>query len=68
VRASRFVDIDPRKIGRIARGVKIVAPEALRAGQQTVVVAVGARGARQLVRAKLVEQGFVEGDDFVCAA
>jgi hypothetical protein len=33
-----------------------------------VVVAVGARGARELVRAKLVEQGFVEGDDFVCAA
>jgi glycosyltransferase involved in cell wall biosynthesis len=68
VRAARFVDIDPRKIGRVARGVTIVPPEALRAGQQTVVVAVGARGARELVRAKLVEQGFVEGDDFVCAA
>jgi glycosyltransferase involved in cell wall biosynthesis len=68
VRASRFVDIDPRKIGRIARGVTIVPPEELRAGQQTVVVAVGARGARELVRARLVEEGFVEGDDFVCAA
>ncbi len=68
VRAARFVDIDPRKIGRVARGASIVSPEALRAGEETVVVAVGARGARDLVRAKLVEQGFVEGDDFVCAA
>jgi mRNA-degrading endonuclease toxin of MazEF toxin-antitoxin module len=62
------VDIDPRKIGRRARGVPIVSPEALRAGEDTVVVAVGTRGARALVRAHLVERGFVEGRDFVCAA
>jgi glycosyltransferase involved in cell wall biosynthesis len=68
VRASRFVDIDPRKIGRTARGVNVVSPESLRVGDETVVVAVGARGARELVRAKLVERGFVEGRDFVCAA
>ncbi|HEY3822433.1 MAG TPA: glycosyltransferase [Polyangiaceae bacterium] len=66
--ARQFVDIDPRKIGRTARGVAIVAPEALRAGEDTVVVAVGVRGARELVRAHLVERGFVEGKDFVCAA
>ena len=68
VSAARFVDIDPRKIGRRARGVPIVSPEALRAGEDTVVVAVGTRGARALVRAHLVERGFVEGRDFVCAA
>lgn len=68
VRASRFVDIDPRKIGRTARGASIVAPDVLRAGKEVVVVAVGARGARELVRASLVERGFVEGEDFVCAA
>ena len=68
VRASRFVDIDPRKIGRTARGVAIVGADALRRGEETVVVAVGARGARALVRANLVAMGFVEGSDFVCAA
>ena len=68
VRASCFVDIDPRKIGRTARGASIVSPDVLRAGRETVVVAVGARGARELVRARLVEWGFVEGEDFVCAA
>ena len=68
VRASRFVDIDPRKVGRTARGVPIVAPEALRAGEDTLVIAVGARGAREQVRGHLVARGFVEGDDFVCAA
>jgi glycosyltransferase involved in cell wall biosynthesis len=67
-RAARFVDIDPRKIGRTARAVPITAPESLRRGEHTIVVAVGARGARALVRAHLVERGFVEGTDFVCAA
>jgi glycosyltransferase involved in cell wall biosynthesis len=68
VHARLFVDIDPRKIGHTARGVPIVAPEALTAGEDTLVVAVGVRGARELVRAHLVERGFVEGADFVCAA
>ena len=68
VRTQRFVDIDPRKIGRTARGAPIVSPDALRAGEDTLVVAVGVRGARELVRAHLVERGFVEGADFVCAA
>jgi glycosyltransferase involved in cell wall biosynthesis len=68
VRARRFVDIDPRKIGRTARGVPIVAPDALRAGEDALVVAVGVLGARDLVRAHLSERGFLEGADFVCAA
>jgi glycosyltransferase involved in cell wall biosynthesis len=68
VRARRFVDIDPRKIGSVARGAPIVAPEALARGEATVVCAVGARGARALIRAHLCERGFVEGDDFLFAA
>jgi hypothetical protein len=68
VHASRFVDIDPRKIGRVARGAPVVASGALRVGDETIVVAVGARGARDLVRAELTGRGFVEGVDFVCAA
>jgi glycosyltransferase involved in cell wall biosynthesis len=68
VRAALFVDIDPRKIGRTAQGAPIVAPEDLPRGAYTVVVAVGARGARALVRAWLDAAGFVEGADYVCAA
>lgn len=68
VRAELFVDIDPRKIGSTARGAPIVAPQELPRGRFTVVVAAGARGARRLVRAWLERAGFVEGEDFVCAA
>ncbi len=68
VKTSCFVDIDPRKIGRLARAAPITSPESLRRGEHTVVVAVGVRGARALVRAHLTGLGFVEGTDFVCAA
>jgi hypothetical protein len=68
VAAARFVDIDPRKIGGVARGAPIVGESALARRDDFVVVAVGARGARQLIRARLAELGFVEGHDFVCAA
>jgi hypothetical protein len=68
VRPRRFVDIDPCKVGRTARRAPIVAPEALKPGEELLVVAVGVRGARGLVRAHLTERGFVEGVDFVCAA
>jgi len=68
VRAARFVDIDSKKIGRTARGAPIVAPSDLKRGDDTVVVAVGARGARQQVRSWLTERQFVETVDFWCAA
>jgi glycosyltransferase involved in cell wall biosynthesis len=67
-----FLDIDPRKIGRIARGVAILGVDAglarARAEGIFLVVAVAARGARDLVRARLVEHGLVEVTDFLCAA
>ena len=69
VRADRFIDIDPRKLGRIARGAPIVPADALAPpGERWVVVALGARGARDLVRAELLRRGHREGHDFLCAA
>jgi len=68
VRASRFIDIDPVKIGRRARGAPIVGPEVQLGPDETVVVAVGARGARAIVRTRLEGRGWLEGRDFVCAA
>jgi glycosyltransferase involved in cell wall biosynthesis len=68
VYAERFIDIDPRKIGRLARGAPIVTPDALARGRHTVVVAVGAPGARAIVRGRLDAAGFVEGADYLCAS
>lgn len=64
LRAARFVDIDPKKIGRIARGVRIEAPEVLSVDRDCVLVAVGAQGARGLIRGRLDAWGFVERRDY----
>jgi glycosyltransferase involved in cell wall biosynthesis len=68
-----FVDIDPRKIGRTRRGLPILSPEDLpvwwrRFSRPAVLAAVGARGARPLIRARLTELGLKEGQDWWCAA
>jgi glycosyltransferase involved in cell wall biosynthesis len=69
VRAARFIDIDPRKIGGTARGVAVVAPPQLHApGAHWVVVALGARGARDLARTALDALGHREGEDYLCAS
>lgn len=63
-----FIDIDPRKIGRRARGASIATAAALDADRDAVIVAVGARGARELIRPELQQRGFREGIDYWCAA
>ncbi|MFO0680745.1 MAG: glycosyltransferase [Sandaracinus sp.] len=68
IRTSAFIDIDPDKIGRVARGAPIVDETALDPTRHFVVFAVGSPGARDLVRAALGARRFVEGQDFVCAA
>ncbi len=64
-----FVDIDPKKIGRTRRGLPIIDPgELLKIWDQSshpvILAAVGARGARKLIRARLQDMGFVEGTDW----
>ncbi len=68
IAATGFIDIDPRKIGRTAREAPISAPESLVRGAYTVLVALGARGARATVRGRLAGMGFVEGADFICVS
>lgn len=69
ITASRFIDVDPRKLGRTARGAPIVGPDDLRAHPpHWVVVAVGAAGARDQVRTHLAGIGLAEGTDFLCAS
>jgi glycosyltransferase involved in cell wall biosynthesis len=69
VRAARFIDIDPRKIGGSARGAPVVAPDRLHEpGRHWVIVALGARGARDLARHALDLAGHREGEDYLCAS
>lgn len=68
LRADLFIDIDPLKIGRTARGAPIAGREALDPACDVVVVAVGARGARELIRSQLDALGFVEGENAFHAA
>jgi glycosyltransferase involved in cell wall biosynthesis len=68
-----FVDIDPKKIGRTRRGKPIIAPDDLlewwgRYENPALLAAVGARGARELIRDRLVKMGLVEGQDWWGAA
>jgi hypothetical protein len=60
-RVDLFVDIDPRKIGRTAQGAPVVGVEALDAARDLVIVAVAARGAREVIAPQLANRGFVEG-------
>jgi hypothetical protein len=48
--------------------VPVVPPDDLALGQETVVAAVGALGAREEIRAYLAARGQKEGRDFLCAA
>jgi glycosyltransferase involved in cell wall biosynthesis len=64
-----FVDVDPRKIGRTRHQLPILAPDALdawwaRYEHPVVLAAVGARGARQLIRERLTTLGLEEGLDW----
>lgn len=68
-----YVDIDSRKIGHTRHGRPILPPEALpdwwgRFERPVVLAAVGARGARQLIRQRLVSMGLREGQDWWGAA
>ena len=64
-----FVDVDPRKIGGRLRGAEVISFEQVeRARGLPLLVAVGAPGARELIRAELDRRGFVELRDFRCVS
>jgi glycosyltransferase involved in cell wall biosynthesis len=68
-----FVDIDPKKIGRQKRGRPVISPEDLLTWwkgfrRPVLLAAVGARGARALIREQLEDFGLKEGKDWWAAA
>ena len=68
-----FIDINEDKIGGTLRGIPVSSPDDL-AGIWTscrhpvLLVAVASRGARQLIRERLLQLDIVEGIDFFCVA
>lgn len=65
----RMIDVSPRLIGRRLEGVPIVAPEALEMTDGTLMLgAVGADGARDLIRECLEAKGYRDGDDLIFVA
>ena len=68
VRAGRppaaLLEIDRKKIGRTRHGRPVIPVEAFRPDSALVLGAVGARGARERIRARLEEWGLLETRDF----
>lgn len=65
---SNWLDVDPRKIGRILHGAAVIRPEELKLADRKMIVAIGVRGAREQFRVVSNTMGWLEGVDFVCVA
>jgi len=69
IRVATLVEVDRKKIGRTIRGAPVVSYEEVeKVRGLPLLVAVGAPGARDLIRAELVKRGFEEPRDFRCVA
>jgi GT2 family glycosyltransferase len=66
---AAWIDVDPRKVGRRLHGAPVLPVEEVGSLRGTpILVAVGAEGARPLIRRELDRRGFVElADYWVCA-
>jgi glycosyltransferase involved in cell wall biosynthesis len=63
-----FIDIDPNKISQSIYGLPVIDYNLLKDMRCFVVVCVGSKGARDIIRAKLSEFGYTEGKGYICAA
>jgi glycosyltransferase involved in cell wall biosynthesis len=69
IRVTAFVEVDRKKVGRTIRGAPVHHFEEVeRLRGLPLLVAVGAAGARDLIRAELTRRGFEEPRDFRCVA
>lgn len=69
IQIDAYIDIDPKKIGQVIHGRPVWSPDRLKgAGDVFVLVYVGNRGARELIREDLEKRGYVMGKDFMLAA
>jgi len=66
VAIRRWVEVDPRKLGQSIHGAPVVGIDSLQPGDGRTLITVGAKGAREQVRAFAARAGLVEGEDFIC--
>lgn len=63
-----YIDIDPKKIGKMYNDLPVISLDELPAKENAYVVSyVSNRGAREAIRKILKEKGFEEGKDFILA-
>jgi hypothetical protein len=65
VTVSTWLDVDPRKIGRILHNAPVISPDELHLNGRKMIVAIGVRGAREQFRSVAERRGWQEGMDFV---
>ena len=69
VEVRRFLEVDPSKIGTAIDGAPVLSWQSLGPPDGThLLVAVGAKGAREQIRAALADRGWIEERDFTCCA
>ena len=68
VTVSTWLDVDPRKIGRILHNAPVISPDELQLNGRKMIAAIGVRGAREQFRGVAERRGWQEGIDFVCVA
>lgn len=66
VSVSRWVDLDPRKVGKILHGAPVIPEYAVEPETGPMLVTIGTRGARAQVRSWASGRGLRELVDFVC--
>lgn len=68
ISVSGWVDVDPRKIGRILHGAPVMSVDQLGTQHGPIIVAIGVRGAREQFRELVRPLSLNEGLDFICVA
>ena len=68
VTVSTWLDVDPKKIGRVLHNSPVISPAELNLNGRKMIVAIGVRGAREQFRSVAAVRGWQEGVDFVCVA
>lgn len=66
IKVTRWIEIDPRKIGQQIHEAPVVSIDALAPGQGPMLITIGSRAARPQVREFAVARGLHEGIDFLC--
>ena len=68
-KVNRLIEVSQKKIGSKIHGVPVICPNDLPSPEGIpLIIAVGASGARELIKSELIKKGYIPGKDawFVC--